>query len=42
MGYLRESGGERIHVYVGLSPFHCLPETIVTLLISYTPIQKKS
>ena len=32
-----EFGGEWIHVHVGLSP----PETITTLLISYTPIQNK-
>ena len=32
-----EFGGEKIHVYVWLSPF-CQPETITTLLIGYTPI----
>ena len=32
--------GERIHVYVWLSPFHCSPETTTTLL-GYTPIQNK-
>ena len=31
-------GGEWIHVYVWLSPFACSPETITTVLITYTPI----
>ena len=35
-------GGEWIHVYVWLSTStHCSPETITTLLISYTLIQNK-
>ena len=33
-----EFGGEWIYVYVWLS-LCCSPETITTLLISYTPIQ---
>ena len=35
-----EFRGEWLHVYVWLSPFtvHLPPETITTLLISYTPI----
>ena len=43
-----EFGGEWIHVYVHLSPFACMaesllcsPETITTLLIGYTPIQDR-
>ena len=32
-----EFGGEWIHIYAWLSPFSS-PETITTLLISYTPI----
>ena len=35
-----ELKGEWIHVYVWLSSLCCPPETIITLLISYTPIQK--
>ena len=35
-----EFGGEKIHVYVWLSPF-CQPETITTLLIGYTTILDK-
>ena len=35
-----EFGGEWIYVYVWLS-LCCSPETITTLLISYTPIQNK-
>ena len=33
-----EFGGEWIHVYVMTEFLHCPPETITTLLISYTPI----
>ena len=33
----RESGGEKIHIYVWLSPF-CQSETITTLLIGYSPV----
>ena len=32
-----ESGGEWMHVYGWLSPFGYPPETVTTLLISYTP-----
>ena len=35
-----EFGGEWIHVYAWLKPFAVPPETITTLLISSTPIQK--
>ena len=37
-----EFGGEWIHGYVGLSPFASPPEAVTTLLIVYTPIQRKS
>ena len=33
-----EFKGEWIYVYVWLSSLCCPPETIITLLISYTPI----
>ena len=33
-----EFGREQIHVYARLSHYCCAPETITTLLISYTPI----
>ena len=33
-------GGEWIHVYV-TEPLCCIPETVTTLLISYTPMQNK-
>ena len=36
-----EFGGEWIHVFVWLSPFHCSLETVTTLLISYTQVQNK-
>ena len=35
-------GGEWIHVYVWLSPFCDSSETITTLLIGYTPREKKN
>ena len=31
-------GGGWIHVHVWLSPFACSPETVTTVLITYTPI----
>ena len=40
-----EFGGEWTHVYIYIymaESFHCSPETVTTLLISYIPIQKKS
>ena len=36
-----EFEGEWIHEYVWLDPFCCSPETITTLLLGSTPIQKK-
>ena len=37
-----QTGGEWIHVYVWLSPFNCSPETVITLIINYTPNKIKS
>ena len=37
-----EFGGEQIKVYVLAESLCCLPETITTLLMGYTPIQNKN
>ena len=38
-GWEKGVGGERIHVYVRLSPFTVHVNLITTLLIGYTPIK---